>query len=189
MNSVRYASGPSADGNKGFHRRPVPKPAMKWAAMQDRKECYGYPGTPIAAPATYTAARVATIAFLQSLKGDDIAFHAHTNRHGWGNDVTADNLDTAFPVTEEMVEEYHGVSVTKGGEYLHTVYLFPLSSYLWANTRRFWEPKDEEEDHDDHDDHPYDEEDYGHYDAEDEQWSCNCGASGPFFCSCNDNDD
>ena len=184
------------DGDKGFKRRVALKQStrpVQWASFYDRMECWGYPGRPIAAPSTYAEARAATIAFLQTFKGDDIVFHAHTNRRGAGKEVTLADLETAFPVSEEAVEEFHGVTVTKGGAFLHMVYLFPLSSYLWGNTRRFWEEEeDEERDPWGDDDRPYDEEEEDRYEEDDEEpWRrhCTCDANGPYFCSCNREDD
>lgn len=169
---------------------------IQWASFYDRQECYGYPGEPIVAPTTYATARAATIAFLQSLKGG-LRFIVHKNRSGERTEILASDLETeAFPVSEQMVDEYHGVTIYKDGAYLHEVYLFPLNSYLWGNTRRFWEKEDEEDEHDPRDDYDYDRscyEDYddtiGRYDDTDEEWNCRCGSSGPAFCDCHLRDD
>ena len=180
---VRFAAGPARDGSRGFNRR-----RQLWAAFYDRKTIIGYPGAPIAAPTTYAAARAAAVAFLRSQEGNDLVFVAHTDRHGAGTKV--DDLEAAFPAVEVATSEYHGVSITKGGAYKHRVYLYPLTSYLWANTRRFWEPEEEEE-RDNYDDR-YDEESRGGYEEEEEEpWqrNCTCDASGPYFCSCSRSED
>lgn len=179
-----------AGGGGSAYEEEIAEKPMNWASFYDRKECWGYPGEPIASPCTYANARTVTIAFLQGLKGDGLRFIVHTNRRGDGTEIVVADLETdAFPASEQMVDEYHGVTVCKDGTYLHTVYLFPLSSYLWGNTRDFWE-KEEEDKHDpwdDYDDDRYSD-DRGRYD-DDEQWSCICDASGPYFCSCRRNND
>lgn len=153
-------------------------------AVYDRKECYGYPSAPIAAPTTYAKAREAAIAFLRSQEGDSLIFVAHTDRYGVSTKV--DDLEAAFPAAEVMVDEYHGVSISKDGAYKHQVYLYPLTSYLWNNTRRLWEPEEEEEEEGD----DYEEESGGD-EEEEEPWqrNCTCDASGPYFCSCRRSED
>ena len=173
-------------GGPCIPRSEVAGPAQ-WAVFYDTKTIIGYPGTPVAAPTTYANAREAAIAFMHTLKGD-LAFIAHTNSRSSVPGTYISNLEEAFPTTEQVVKEYHGVSIMRAGDYLHRVYLFPLTSYLWANVRRFWEAEEEEEDRDDD---RYEEESYYGYDEEEEPWRrhCTCDASGPYFCSCRNDDD
>jgi hypothetical protein len=219
--NIRFAKGPASDGSKGFRSRSAPPaaaggggggsapasaPQMRWAAVSEGAVFSSMTKkTLISHLTTYAEARKKAVEHLLTLPAD-AKFHACRNRP-WRDDVhgagrvrvlTHAQLEEAFPVNEEMVEEYFDVSVFASSaslqpdKYLGGISLFPQTSYVCENMSWLLFPKEEDEyDPWGDDDRGYESEERHYHSDDEEPWrrNCTCDASGPYFCSCRRDDD
>jgi hypothetical protein len=192
--TLRFAKGPASDGSRGFAPRIPKKPQIRWAAVAEGEIISSMTKKTLVSPlTTYAEARKKAVERVASFPAD-ANFQACRNRP-WRDDVhgagrvrvlTRAQLEEAFPATEEMVEEYFGVSVFLSKKYLGSVSLFPQTSYLCENMSWLLFPKKEEEEEEDrHYSEPEEKEDYH------DRWEreCSCDVAGPLFCECRYRDD